>query len=45
VSSSEGAPTNEQIVRLLEAVRAELADAKERQEQLARNVERLLRER
>jgi hypothetical protein len=38
------APTNEHIVRLLEAVRAELAESRKRQEQIARNVERLVKQ-
>jgi hypothetical protein len=37
-----GAPTNEQIPRLLEAVRADIAESKKQQDQIARNVERLL---
>jgi hypothetical protein len=36
-------PTNEHIVRLLEAVRADLAGSRKQQEQIARNVERLLK--
>jgi hypothetical protein len=36
-------PTNEQIVSLLEAVTSALADLKQRQEQMAGDVERLLR--
>ena len=35
-------PTNEHIVRLLEAVRAELAESKKQQDRIARNIERLL---
>ena len=35
--------TNERIVRLLEAVQAELAASKRREEQIARNLERLLK--
>jgi hypothetical protein len=42
MSPRGGAPTNEHIIRLLEAVRADLAEAKKRQDQIARNVERLL---
>jgi hypothetical protein len=45
MSPRESGPTNEHIVRLLEAVRADLADAKKRQEQIARNLERLLKQR
>lgn len=37
-------PTNEHIVRLLEALRADLAESRKRQEQIARNVERLLKQ-
>lgn len=36
------APTNEQIMRLLEELKAELADAKRREEQIARDLTRLL---
>jgi hypothetical protein len=35
-------PTNEQIVRLLDEVRAELAQSKEREQQIARDLARLL---
>jgi hypothetical protein len=38
-------PTNQRILMLLEEVRAELADAKRREEQLARDVARLLESR
>jgi hypothetical protein len=38
-------PTNDHIVRLLEAVRSELADVKRRQDEIARSVERLLKQR
>jgi hypothetical protein len=34
--------TNERIVRLLEELKAELADSKKREEQLARDLGRLL---
>jgi hypothetical protein len=44
VAERGNAPTNEHLVRLLEAVRAELAESKKRQEELARNVERLLKQ-
>jgi hypothetical protein len=37
-----GAPTNERIVQLLEAVQAELAESKRREEQIARDLARLL---
>jgi hypothetical protein len=36
------APTNEPIVRMLDAVRAELAESKRREEQIARDLARLL---
>jgi hypothetical protein len=36
------APTNERIVRMLEEVRAELAQSKRREEQIARDLARLL---
>ena len=36
------AATNERIVSLLEEVKAELADAKERERQIARDLTRLL---
>jgi hypothetical protein len=36
------APTNEQIMRLLEELKAELADSKRREEQIARDLTRLL---
>jgi len=35
-------PSNEHIVRLLEAVQADLAESKKQQDQIARNVQRLL---
>ncbi len=41
-SQSPHAATNERIVRLLEDVRAELADAKKREQQIARDLARLL---
>jgi hypothetical protein len=34
--------TNERIVRLLEEVKAQLADSKQREQQIARDLERLL---
>ncbi len=34
--------TNERIVQLLEEVKAQLADSKEREQQIARDLERLL---
>jgi hypothetical protein len=39
---SGGAPTNEQIVQLLEAIRAELAEARRRQDRIALDNGRLL---
>lgn len=41
-SQDAHAATNERIVRLLEELRAELADAKTREQQIARDVTRLL---
>lgn len=38
------APTNEHIVRLLEALRADLAESLKRQEQIARHLDRLLKQ-
>jgi hypothetical protein len=37
-----GGPTNEQIVRLLEEVKSELAQSKKRELQIARGLEQLL---
>jgi hypothetical protein len=37
--------TNERIVRLLEEVKAELADSKKREQQIARDLTRLLERR
>jgi hypothetical protein len=45
MASGGTAPTNEQIVRLLEEVKAQLADSKRREEQIARDVARLLERR
>jgi hypothetical protein len=43
VASRSAQPaTNERIVRLLEEVKAQLADAKKRQERIARDLGRLL---
>jgi hypothetical protein len=42
-SQSTKAATNERIVRLLEEVQAELADAKKRDERIARDLARLLK--
>jgi hypothetical protein len=42
MASQGTAPTNEQIVRLLEELKAELADSKRREEQIARDLTRLL---
>ncbi len=41
-SRSAQPATNEQIVRLLDEVRAELVDAKKREERIARDLARLL---
>ena len=38
----ESAPTNEQIVRLLEEVKAELAAPRKREQQIARDLARLM---
>ena len=40
--SAAPAATNERIVRLLEEVKAELADSRRREEQIARDLARLL---
>jgi hypothetical protein len=42
-SQSAQPATNERIVRLLEEVRAQLAESKKREEQIARDVGRLLK--
>ena len=42
MASGVQAPTNEQIVRLLEEVKAELDDSREREQQIARDLARLL---
>lgn len=42
-SQSAHPATNARIVRLLEEVRTQLADAKKRDEQIARNLTRLLK--
>jgi hypothetical protein len=44
MAERDDAPTNEHIVRLLESVRTELAESKKQQEQIARHVERLLKQ-
>jgi hypothetical protein len=41
-SQGTQAATNERIVRLLQEVKAELADCKKREQQIARNLTRLL---
>jgi CRISPR/Cas system CSM-associated protein Csm2 small subunit len=41
-SQSAPAPTNERIVGLLEEVKAQLADAKQREQQIASDLARLL---
>lgn len=43
MATGASTPTNENIVRLLEALRADLAESKKREEQIARNLERLLK--
>ena len=42
-SQSVQPATNERIVRLLEEVRAQLAESKKREEQIARDIARLLK--
>jgi hypothetical protein len=42
-SQSAQPATNERIVRLLEEVRAQLAESKKREEQIARDLGRLLK--
>jgi hypothetical protein len=43
MASQSAAPaTNERIVRLLEEVKAQLADSKKREQQIARDLTRLL---
>jgi hypothetical protein len=42
-SSSAETATNQRILRLVEEVKAELADSKRRQEQIARDLARLLK--
>jgi hypothetical protein len=41
-SQSTQLPTNERIVRLLEELKSQLADADRRQQQMARDLSRLL---
>jgi predicted methyltransferase len=41
-SQTAPAPTNERILRLLEEVKAQLADSKRRDEQIARDLARVL---
>jgi hypothetical protein len=42
---SAQAPTNQQIVRLLEAIRVEVAETRKRQDRIARDLDRLLKRR
>jgi hypothetical protein len=44
-SASSQAPTNQQIVRLLEAIKAEVAETRKHQERIARDLDRLLKQR
>jgi hypothetical protein len=44
-SQGASAATNERIVRLLEEVKAQLADCKKREQQIARDLTRLLNRR
>jgi hypothetical protein len=41
-SHAAGAPTNERIVEMLEAVKAQLAESKQRDERIAADLKRLL---
>jgi hypothetical protein len=41
-NQSMQAPTNERILRLVQGVQAELAESKKREQQIAREVKRLL---
>lgn len=43
-SQSKQPETNERIVRLLEEVKTQLADSSKRQEQIARDLSRLLKQ-
>jgi hypothetical protein len=43
MAQSQEPATNERIVRLLEEIKAQLADASMRQEQMARDLARLLK--
>lgn len=43
-SQSAQPATNDRIVRLLEEVKAQLADSSKRQEQIARDLDRLLKQ-
>jgi hypothetical protein len=42
MSPRGGAPTNAQIVQLLEVVRKDLAESRKQQDRIARDIERLL---
>ena len=44
-SKSAQLPTNERIMRLLEELKSQLADADRRQQQMARDLSRLLEQR
>jgi hypothetical protein len=44
-SASAQAPTNQQIVRLLEAIKAEVVETRKRQDRIARDLDRLLKRR
>jgi hypothetical protein len=44
-SASAQTPTNQQIVRLLEAIRADVAETRKGQERIARDLDRLLKRR
>ena len=44
-SQSVAAPTNERLLRLLEEIKAQLADSKKREELIARDLAKLLNRR
>ena len=44
-SASAQAPTNQQIVRLLGAIKTEVAETRKSQERIARDLDRLLKRR
>jgi hypothetical protein len=44
MATQRAQPTNERIVRLLEEVKAQLTESKRREEQIARDLTRLLKQ-